>query len=134
MLQNRTGVRNAFLGAVALAFFLVAISKAWAEPIADRVAPQRLTLFVGQGEQRVRIEGSDLEEVDKVVAYDTSTPGQSNELPEVKTRILNTEDGVMTVILRADQSPANGRQVQLALMFGHRGYMIPANLFQMEVR
>lgn len=119
------------IAAVLLLSFTVT---AWAEPIADRVAPQRLTLFVGQGEQRVRIEGSDLEQVDEVVAYDTSTPGQSHELPEVKTRILNTEDGVMTVILRADQSPGSRQRVQLALMFGHRGYMIPANLFQMEIR
>lgn len=107
---------------------------AWAEPMADRVAPQRLTLFVGQGEQRVRIEGEDLEQVDEVVAYDTSTTGQSREVPEVKTRILNVDEGVMTVILRADSAPDNGERLQLALMFGHRGYMIPANLFQMDVQ
>lgn len=126
--------QNRLIHAGALTFMLALAATAWAAPFADRVSPQRLTLFVGQGEQRVRIEGSDLDQVDDVVAYDTSSTGRNVELPEVRARIVNAEDGVLTVILRADQRPAGGRQVQLALMFGHQGYLIPANVFQMEIR
>lgn len=120
---------------IASALALMAlVGSALAEPFADRVSPQRLTLMVGQGEQRIRIEGRELTQVDSVAAIDTSQAGYNNPVPEVQARILNSTDDAMTVILRANSAPANGQRLQLALMFGHRGYLIPANQFQLDVR
>lgn len=132
MLQGRGLAKGSLIASVLV--LLALVGTALAEPFADRVSPQRLTLIVGQGEQRIRIEGRELTEVDSIAAIDTSETGYNNPVPEVQARILNSKDDVLTVILRANSAPANGKRLQLALMFGHRGYLIPANQFQLDVR
>ncbi len=126
--------RRLWLGVLAGLLAMGLTGTVFAEPFADRVSPQRLTLFVGQGEQRLRIEGRDLDQVDSVAAIDTSEAGYSTPVPEVRARVLNATAETMTVVIRADAPPANGKRIQLALMFGHQGYLIPAHVFQMEVR
>jgi hypothetical protein len=121
------------LALCSLGMLLIATA-AWAAPKADRVSPQRMTVFVGQGEYRVQIEGSELNSVNTVVAVDTSQTGYEKEAPEVTVRILNKTSNAMTVVIRADSAPGNGSRMQLRLVYGHQGYLIPSGLFQFEVR
>lgn len=106
---------------------------ALAAPKAEHVSPQRLTVFVGAGEHRVRIEGKNLREVDEVTAVDASQTGFVFEVPEVEARILHAEDDVMIVLLTAESHPERDDYLQLELRFVHQKYMVPAGLFQFNV-
>lgn len=107
---------------------------AMAAPKATRVTPQRLTVFVGQGEYRVRIEGSELDAVDYVIGVDATQTGYRTELPEIETRILNQTAERLEFVMRAVGMPENGRGLQLHLIYGHQKVLIPANIFQFDVQ
>jgi hypothetical protein len=126
--------QNILVTFMALGFLAVPILETFAAPTAQRVSPQRLTVFVGQGEYRVRIEGNDLGAVDRVLPVDASQTGYMKDVPEVTVRILDKSAGVMTVLIRADSAPESGSRLQLRMMDGQQGYLIPAGLFQFEVR
>lgn len=127
---NSPGMFRAFM----LAALMALPGAAWAGPKAEHVSPQRLTVFVGAGEYRVRIEGENLREVDEAIAVDASQTGYVIEVPEVETRILHAEDDVMIVLLRAKSHPTRDDYLQLQLIYGHQKYMISAGLFQFSVR
>ena len=105
-----------------------------AAPTAGHVSPQRLTVFVGSGEYRVRIEGENLREVDEAIAVDASKTGFVFEVPEVEARILHAEDDVMIVLLKATSHPERDDFLQLQLIYGHQKYRVPAGLFQFNVQ
>jgi hypothetical protein len=129
------GVRGTIFRLTMGALLLVAGGiEAQAEPDATRVMPQRLTLFVGQGEYRVMIEGRELDKVTYVIGVDATQTGYRKELPEIETRIMNKGADRLEFVMRAAAMPQNGRGLQLLLIYGHQKVLIPANVFQFDVR
>jgi len=131
--QFRPG-RPSFVRALMVMAILFLPAFALAAPKADHVSPQRLTVFVGSGEYRVRIEGKNLREVDEAVAIDASKTGFVFEVPEVEARILHAENDVMIVLLKATSHPERDDFLQIEFIYGHQKYRVPAGLFQFNVQ
>lgn len=132
----RSVVRAPVVGAVffaAVVVFLSSPAPGASGPEADYVSPQRLTVFVGAGDHRVRIEGENLDEVDEVIAVDASQTGFIFEVEEVEARILHAEEDLMIVLLRAEEQPERDDYLQLQFRYVHQKYLVPAGLFQFEV-
>lgn len=121
-------------GTLVMAVLMLFPGVGWASPEAEHVSPQRLTVFVGSGEFRVRIEGKHLRQVDVAIAIDASKTGFVFEVPEVEARILHAEDDVMIVLLKATSHPERDDFLQLQLIYGHQKYLVPAGLFQFNVQ
>jgi hypothetical protein len=133
-MMSQRGQWSGWNAAIAALGLLVVAGSVMAAPQSERVTPQRLTVFVGQGDYRVQIEGSDLAGVDHVVAVDTSQAGYMKDVPEVAVRVLNRTNTGMTVLIRADSAPGNGNRLQLRLIYGGQGYLVPSAQFQFDVR
>lgn len=131
----KSGVRGTIIKFAMVTLLIAAgVVGVEAEPDATRVTPQRLTLFVGQGEYRVRMEGRDLDQVEYVIGVDATQTGYRKELREIETRILAQTETNLEFIMRAAAAPENGRGLQLILIYGHQKVLIPANVFQFDVR
>jgi hypothetical protein len=119
---------------VALTVFVLLPVLASAEPKATRVNPQRLTVNSGGSEYRIEVEGTNLSEVDSIIVVDASQTGYVIEVKEVETIIINQSNGSMAFALRSMSRPSRNSRLQVQFVYGHQKYLVPAGLFQFDVR